>query len=216
MKRAFIFANGRMDEPPAILQSIHPDDLIVAADGGAHHCLRLGIKPHIIIGDFDSLGPQEVSQFSQAGIEIIQYPSHKDETDLELALKLVEKREVDEVYIVGALGARWDMTIANILLIAQPKFSRFRIRLIEGKEDFLLIVGKDEVDLQLQTGDALSLIPLAGDAQGITTYGLEYPLKDENLYFGSPRGVSNVCLQDNVRIELKKGLLLCIYRSVNH
>jgi thiamine pyrophosphokinase len=54
---------------------------------------------------------------------------------------------------------------------------------------------------------------LAGDAVGITTHGLEYPLIDETLYFGSPRGVSNVFKQDSAHIQIREGLLLCIYEK---
>jgi thiamine pyrophosphokinase len=59
-------------------------------------------------------------------------------------------------------------------------------------------------------GDTVSLIPLGGDTEGITTQWLEYPLEDETLYFGSTRGISNVLLDENATVFIKKGLLLCI------
>jgi thiamine pyrophosphokinase len=58
-------------------------------------------------------------------------------------------------------------------------------------------------------GDIVSLIPLAGDAKGITTSGLEYPLNRETLYVGSTRGVSNRLLDVEGSISLKEGILLC-------
>jgi thiamine pyrophosphokinase len=213
MKRAFIFANGKVDEPPAILNSIKPDDLIIAADGGTHHCQALQITPHIIIGDFDSIPDEIVSAYEQASVKTIQYSRQKDETDLELAIQLALKQNADEVYIIGALGARWDMTLANILLMAYPGFATLRIHLLDGRQVFLLLRGKEQVRITSQAGELISLIPLAGDAHGVTTHGLEYPLKDESLIFGSPRGMSNVFLRDQAQIELKDGLLLCIYNS---
>jgi thiamine pyrophosphokinase len=213
MKRAFIFANGKVDEPPTILRSIGPDDLIIAADGGIHHSQALGITPHIIIGDFDSLEEEDVSAYERAGVETVRYPRHKDETDLELALQLALKKSVDEVFVIGALGARWDMTIANILLLAYPGFANMRLHLLDGKQEFILLRGKEQVKIHSQVGGPVSLIPLAGDALGVTTHGLEYPLTDESLYFGSPRGVSNICLKDHAQIELGEGLLLIIYNS---
>ena len=210
MKRAIIFANGKMDDSPAIVGTIQPGDLVIAADGGSYHCKSLGITPGVIIGDFDSLLPEEITSYRRAGVEMIQYPSRKNETDLELALQQAMKEGADEVYILGALGARWDMTIANIMLIAHPMFNRMKIRLLEGNQEFILLRGKEQVDLKGRPGDAISLIPLAGDSRGITTMGLEYPLKDETLNFGSPRGVSNRFLQDHAQIEIRKGVLLCI------
>lgn len=215
MKRAIIFANGSMEQPPAILHSLLPDDLIIAADGGTNHCKSLGLTPVVIIGDLDSLQQEEVSYYKLSGVEIIQYPRQKDETDLELALQLALKRKADRVYIIGALGARWDMTLANVLLIAHPDFSKMSIRLVEGAQEILLLRGGQQVDLYSRAGTPISLIPLAGDAHGITALGLEYPLEDESLFFGSSRGVSNVFLRNRCTIAIRDGLLLCFYTAVN-
>jgi len=199
-----------MEDTPALVETIRPADLVIAANGGSYHCRALGITPSVIIGDFDSLSPEDIVSYQQAGVEIIQYPSQKNETDLELALQLALKRGVSEVLIIGALGARWDMTIANILLIAHPIFSGLKIRLLDGTQEFILLRGKERADLHGRPGDPISLIPLAGDAHGITTQGLEYPLKDETLHFGSPRGVSNRFLQNHAQIDVREGVLLCI------
>jgi thiamine pyrophosphokinase len=208
MRRVFIFANGRMDEPPEILKDISSSDLIITADGGTHHCKSLGIIPNVIIGDMDSLASSEVSSYQDAGVLIIQYPTHKDETDLELALQYTVRQGVRDVFIIGALGSRWDMTVANILLISHPDFSSLIIRLLDGSQELTLLRGYQEADIQGRSGSPISLIPLAGDAHGITTHGLEYPLNNETLSYGSSRGVSNVFLQDHARILVKDGLLL--------
>jgi len=210
MKRAIIFANGRMEAPPQIISDIQPSDLIIAADGGTLHCKLLGITPNVIIGDFDSLDPKDVSAYQQAGTQIFQHPIHKDETDLELVLQFTVKREMNEVYIIGALGERWDMTVANIMLMAHPIYSRLKIRLLDGFQELVLLHGEDQIEIHGLPGYLLSLIPLAGDAIGITTQGLEYPLNDETLYFGSTRGVSNVFLQELARVIVRKGVLLCV------
>lgn len=216
MKRAIIFANGRMQDPPDILSKRQPSDLIIAADGGTHHCKSLGITPNIIIGDFDSLDPKEVITYQQAGVEIYQYPIRKDETDLELVLQFTMKQEISELYIIGALGERWDMTVANILLMAHPMFTRLKIRLLDGSQELVLLRGEDQIELHGQPGFQLSLIPLAGDAHGITTHGLEYSLNDESLYFASTRGVSNVFLHDHAQVIVKEGVLLCILNRIVH
>ena len=210
MRRAIIFANGRMDGPPEIVKSLQSSDLIIAADGGIHHCESLGITPNVIIGDFDSLDSTKASVFKHIGVEIIQYPIHKDETDLELALQFTLMQDVTEVFIIGALGARWDMTVANILQIAHPKFSSLKIRLLDGSQELLLLREGEQIDIQGRPGYQISLIPIAGDARGITTHGLEYPLNDEILYFGSSRGISNTFLQDHAWIVVREGILLCI------
>jgi len=214
MTRAIIFANGRMQDPPIILSHRQPSDLIIAADGGTHHCKSLGITPDVIIGDLDSLDPNEVTAYQQAGVEIHQYPIRKDETDLELVLQYTLKQGVSELYIIGALGERWDMTVANILLMAHTMFSGLKIRMLDGSQELVLLRGDDQIDLLGQPGYQLSLIPLAGDAHGVTTHGLEYSLNDESLYFASTRGVSNVFLHDHAQVIVRKGILLCILNRI--
>jgi thiamine pyrophosphokinase len=209
MKRAIIFANGRMDVLPPIIATIHPEDLIIAADGGSLHCKTLGITPTVVIGDFDSLDANDIDTYRQMGVETVQFPTHKDETDLELALTYAVNHAVTHVFILGALGNRWDMTLANILLAVHIKFSELSIRLLDGPDELAILRGEGHLDINDRAGDTLSLIPVGGDACGIKTHGLVYPLNDEILYFGSSRGVSNVIISDQVQVILKQGILLC-------
>lgn len=208
MKQAIIFANGRMETPSQIVREINSSDLIIAVDGGTHHCKLLGITPNVIIGDFDSLDSKDITIYQQSGVEIIQYPTHKDETDLELALRLTLKRQITKVLIIGALGARWDMTVANLLLAAHPDFSPLTIRLLDGSQELAILRGEGQIDITGKPGSMISIIPIAGDAYGITTHGLEYQLNDETLYFGTSRGVSNVFLHTQARVFIREGILL--------
>jgi thiamine pyrophosphokinase len=84
------------------------------------------------------------------------------------------------------------------------------MRLIDGAQEVTFMRDKDQLTLYGQAGDILSLVPLGGDAQGVTTQGLEYPLNDETLYFGATRGISNVLLNRTATVQLKAGYLLCI------
>ena len=214
MKRAIIFANGQMEALPPTLNEILVGSVIIAADGGTLHCKTLGITPDVIIGDFDSLATEDITSFRAAGVELIQYSSHKDETDLELALQLALDRNLTQVFILGAMGARWDMTIANLLLAAQDKFSAMDIRLLDGTQELSILCGEGQAAIEGRQGDSLSLIPIHGDAIGVSTYGLEYSLKDEKLYFGSPRGVSNVILDAGAQVSVRDGILLvCLIKS---
>lgn len=204
--RAVIFANGRLTRP-IILQ---PDDLIIAADGGSHHCLGLGIRPQVVIGDLDSVRDDELEALSALGTEIITYPARKDFTDLELALQHARDHGAEEVIVLGALGGRWDQTLANVLLPVSQEFKSLPIRLMDGAQEILLIHPGRKTILHGRPGDTLSLIPLMGDTQHITTEGLEYPLSNEKLLFGSTRGVSNRLLGEKATISFESGMLLCV------
>ena len=210
MKQAIIVANGRMEAPTNLSSYIKASDFIIAADGGVHHCITLGIQPNLIIGDLDSTSLDELSAFRDAGVEIIHYPTRKDETDLELALTYAKVHGVTQVIILAGLGGRWDMTIANILMISHPLYAMMNIRLLDGTQELFSLRAGERSAIHGDPGDILSLIPLVGDVSGVITEGLEYPLNDETLQFGTSRGVSNVLVMDQAFIFIKQGLLLCI------
>jgi len=209
-RRAVIFANGLLGSPETALRAILPDDILIAADGGARHCRRLGLTPHFIVGDFDSLEPGELQAFQDTGVVIFQHPARKDFTDLELALRHARSLGVAEILILGGLGARWDQTLANLLLPASQALCCARITLVDGAQEIHLLRGGEQLELQGDPGDIVSLIPLKGDAVGVATGGLEYPLAGETLFFGSTRGVSNVLLAEPAWVSLQGGLLLCV------
>ena len=209
-KRAVIFANGELSDPAAARAALREEDVVLAADGGARHCRALGIRPDALIGDFDSLESSEVEEFAAEWVEILRHPARKDFTDLELAMRHARSLDVEEILVLGALGKRWDQTLANLLLPAEEDYRTVQIRLIDGKQEVLLGRGGSTLRLHGRAGDTVSLIPLAGEAGPVTTQGLEYPLRAEMLAFGSTRGVSNVMLGETASIEIEQGMLLCV------
>ncbi len=210
MIRAVIFANGNLSQPLSVRSLLKPDDLLIAADGGAAQMQAINLLPKAAIGDFDSLDADSLNALENAGVKIFRFPIKKDLTDLELALQYAQSQGIRDILILGALGNRWDQTLANLLLPAAAAFADLYIRLVDGSQEMTLIRTGQTLQLDGQAGDTLSLIPLAGDATGITTQGLEYPLRRETLSFGNTRGVSNVLLGDSASISLEKGMLLCV------
>ncbi len=210
MRRAVIFANGVLQNPEQARDALRPEDVLIAADGGALHCLALELMPSIVIGDFDSMSEQDVHTLEASGVQLIRHPAHKDYTDLELALQHAQKIGLHEVLILGALGARWDQTIANLLLPVSAELSTMHISMLDGPQEVFILNPDQDYQLHGKKGDTLSLIPLCGDVRGIVTQGLEYPLHGETLYFGATRGISNVFTEDTVRISLEIGTMLCV------
>ena len=208
--RAVIFANGELNNPQQTNQWISAEDLLIAADGGSRHCLALGLTPKVIIGDFDSLETELLEKFKSLGSQVIRHPARKDFTDLELALRYACEQGVEDILVLGALGARWDQTLANLLLPTHPDLASAKIRLIDGRQEIRLIRPGERLQVHGNPGDTVSLIPLNEHVNGVRTQGLEYPLIDEALYFGATRGVSNALLDDKAEIFIQAGLLLCI------
>lgn len=207
--RAIIFANGVMNAWPAGFE-ISSGDLVVAADGGLGHCLRWRIRPQVIVGDMDSADPADLATFEKKGVEVIRFPTSKDQTDLQLAIQLALDRNVQDIFILGALGARWDMTFSSVLILAAPLLKNARVKLLAEYQEIFCVHGGQAVDINGQPGDDVSLLPLAHDAVGVSLSGFEYPLKGETLPMGTTRGISNVLKRPPGRVVIDQGHLLLV------
>ena len=139
---------------------------------------------------------------------ILRHPRAKDETDLELALLHAATLGAAQIDILGALGGRWDHTLANVALLALPELVGRQTRLLADRQTLFLV--RDSAVLEGRRGDTISLLPLTGAAHGVTTAGLQYPLSDATLSFDRARGVSNVLLDPPGRVSLRAGLLLVV------
>jgi thiamine pyrophosphokinase len=213
--RAVIVAAGSIDNPQRDRNRIQAEDFIIAADGGAAYSRLLGIQPDVIIGDLDSLDQDLLQHYRQLDINIITHPTHKDATDLELAIKYALQHEADEIIVLGALGERWDHSLGNILLLANPEFQEVTIRMVSGPVEIGLIQAPQSYQLTGTRGDLVSLIPIHGDASGITTHGLEYSLQDGRLKFGATRGISNTLTAESASISVQQGMLLCLHTRMD-
>lgn len=208
---AVVFANGQMPGLASLPLDLPTGALVIAADGGLRNCRAHGLVPHVVVGDLDSLTEAELAEPAMTGVEVVRHPARKDHTDLDLALQLAAERGATEALVHGALGLRWDMTLANVLLAVAPHLGKLRVGLVDGAQTLWPLRGGQALSLRGQPGDTVSLIPLGGDAVGVTTTGLAWPLGGDTLPFGSTRGVSNELVADHATVRLDGGLLVCVH-----
>jgi thiamine pyrophosphokinase len=137
--KALILANGELHDSSVLRRRVQAEsfDLVLGADGGASFARTLGLRLDGVIGDLDSLSPEE--QLGLGDIPVKPYTAEKDETDLELALRYAQAKGVERVVVVGALGARMDMTVANLFMIADSSLGSCRVEIWHGEQTGWLI-----------------------------------------------------------------------------
>jgi thiamine pyrophosphokinase len=204
-----IFANGDLANGEVAWRYAERADLLIAADGGTSHALALGLVPHVVIGDLDSLHAEQHAQLRSAGTHFVVHPANKDETDLELALLFATEQDANPITVLAALGGRLDQTLANILLLAMPALAGRDVRLVDGPQTAFVV--RDEATIDGKPGDTVSLIPLGGEVHGVTTQGLAYPLTEGILPFGPSLGISNQMNASQAHVKIRSGLLLCVH-----
>ncbi len=207
--RAINFANGDASDPDVVKHWTAQAELIIAADGGTRNALSVGVMPQVVIGDLDSLAEADRAQLDRSGVPLIVYPTHKDYTDLELALRHALERGATDIVIFSALGGRWDQSLANLMLLTLPELSQVSVCIVD--HHLAIQVIRDRAEIAGRAGDTLSLIALKGDAQGVTIEGCEYPLHEATLPFGATLGISNVLAQNIAKITVKQGQILALH-----
>jgi thiamine pyrophosphokinase len=212
--RVVVVANGTVEDRPMYHEVIRGADLIICADGGANGAMRFGWSPQVIVGDMDSVAPDVLLELERAGCEVVRHSPRKDETDLELALTEAVSRGAAEIVVLGATGGRIDHTVANMMLLSLPELADRQVRMITGDTEVMLV--RDVAHVHGHLGDTVSLIPIGGDADGVSTDGLEWQLCEETLMLGYARGVSNVMTSGIARIRVERGLLLLTHAPVRH
>lgn len=189
-------------------------DLLICVDGGGNHALALGRIPDVLIGDLDSITPDNLKICQKNGTVIKKYPREKDQTDLELALDYAEAylnshgQQEDVINLYAAGGKRLDHLLGNIALMLGAAEHNRRISLIDQSYvAWIRCKGKEKV--QGNPGQELSIIPLSERAV-VTSQGLYYPLNRLTLHQNTTRGISNVLIADEAEIEVHEGKVLII------
>lgn len=183
-------------------------DFVICADGGIVHAQNLGIVPDLIVGDFDSGNHETLSYYKALNIPIETFNPVKDETDTEIAIKKAVEKGATAITIYGGVGSRLDHTLGNVHLVYSLNELGIQGRLMNPHNTVYVV--NDSIVLSGQVGDLVSLIPFAGDAKGIKTKHLGYPLEGENLRVGTSRGISNYMTKQQAEISLEEGALIVI------
>ena len=204
MKKCIIFCAGGFDR---LVQPIHPEDFIIAADGGLRHTQHLGITPQLVLGDFDSLG------FIPEGAEV--HPIEKDDTDSMLAIKEGLRRGCRTFVLYGCLdGHRVDHTVANFQALLFLK-NRGATGFLVGLSQIAAVFQQETVNFPAHFKGTLSLFCLGDTANGITLKGLRYPLQKGDLTPDFPLGVSNRFTGEPASVSIDTGSLLAIWDTEN-
>ncbi|MBN1991196.1 MAG: thiamine diphosphokinase [Anaerolineae bacterium] len=215
MSRIVIFANGILNRPDLLRPRLRPTDRIFCADGGTQHALALGLTPHAIIGDLDSLPPELVSRMEAEGVAIHRHPARKDQTDLELAFELAMAQQPDEILLLTALGGRLDQMLANILLLTRPEYAAAQLALADGPYWATLVRSRQSLTISGRPGDTLSLIPLTPLVSRVTLTGVTWPLEKASLSLGSTFTISNALAAPQAALQIGEGLVLVVHIQSN-
>lgn len=207
--KAVVVAAGELD--PADAAHVDAAALTIAADGGARAMERIGRQPQVLIGDLDSVDAELVERLERSGTRVERHPIDKQASDTELSVEAAFAAGATEVTLLGATGGeRLDHELANLLLLADAAFAGRALSAVRGAARVTALHGGDVRRLAGRPGDLVTLLPVGGDASGVTTDGLRWPLVSATLQMGRSRGLSNEVVSAPGSVRLEQGVLLVI------
>lgn len=180
---------------------------VVACDRGYVHAQRAGVRPDVILGDFDSY-----SGALPEGVKILRLPVEKDDTDTMYAVRHALGMGYRHIRIYCALGGRLDHLYANIQTGAFAAAHGARAELI-GNDTHIYVLPGGEISLPPRRGWSLSVFAMTDKVRGVSITGAKYPLSGAVITNRFPIGTSNEWLPgETVTVRAEAGIyavMLC-------
>jgi len=210
MQQAFVVMIGGAAPHPGVMTRLPDDRIVIAADSGLDHARALGLHVDLVVGDLDSVSASGLAAAEAEGVPVERHPSAKDAIDTELALEAALVRGAGRIVVVTGGGDRLDHVLGGLFVLAHPMLRDVVVEAWVGPAYLRALQGPGRAELEGPAGTYVSLLPIHGTADGVTTAGLRYPLHAESLDAGSSRGVSNEFLGGAACVSVQRGALLVV------
>jgi thiamine pyrophosphokinase len=199
MSKFAILLGGRLTPTPRVAAQLQ-DARIIAADSGMRHATPLDLNPELWIGDFDSA--DDALKMSHAHVPRLQFPTAKDATDGELAVREAIKRGATEIILAGAFGGQFDHALSHAVQLIGLAEAGILAFATSGDEEAWPLL--EHVSLrQMPEAARISLIGLT-PLKALSITGVRWPLHNRDVPMGSTLTLSNEA-EGDVSIILKQG-----------
>ena len=206
---ACVFVGGNAPHP-FVAPVVQQCSLVVAADSGWTHARSVGVTPHVLVGDFDSISAEDLANARSLNIKLFEHPSNKDFTDAELAIDIVCNSTSTTLLFVSGGGDRLDHITSILHVLTDTKLASLKVCAIIGDTRVDFVTAKHQLTATCEFGDIVSLLPIGGPTSGVSTQGLRWSLDNEKLLATSSRGISNVAIESYFSVSITDGALAVI------
>ena len=212
MARGLILLGGEFPPPEWVKSLYQPSDAIIAADRGFLLAKRCDLPVQVLLGDFDSLSPQELASVP-AGAAVRRFPVDKDFSDGELALSEAHSLGLQEVIFLGALGGRLDHCLFNVIALLQGADELgIKASLAHPGTRVFQAAAGEALDFSAYRGWMLSLITLDATAT-VDLEGTLYSLQRAQIKRSSTLCLSNRVDSSPAGLRVHSGRVLAILSS---
>ena len=208
VKRCVIISAGEIRDYQRAKSFLRDDDFFIFCDGGLSHAGGLGVKPDVVVGDFDSCEPGDLEWWKERS-EIIKLPREKDDTDTLFAVKFAIERGFEDFLLLGAMGGRFDHALGNISILLYLNEQGKTAELVDDYST-MQIVGKEPLYIK-DSCSYFSVLTVSGDVSGVSIKNAKYPLENASLKCDFQLGISNEVLPGKVaEVSVECGRVLVV------
>lgn len=172
---AVILANGEYPTHPLALQFLAEAPYVVCCDGAADEYIRRGQVPDAIIGDGDSLSPENKKRYAH----LLHHNPDQETNDQTKAVQFLIGEGKKALVILGATGKREDHTLGNISLLME--YDRMGVQVCMVTDYGLFIPAHNTQTFTSTPGQQVSIFNFG--ATGLHGEGLVYPLSDFDCWW---------------------------------
>lgn len=182
--------------------------MVIAADSGVVLAPVLGLEISVVIGDMDSIAATALEALKALGTTVVQHAADKNQSDAELALQYAADLGATRLIVIGGGGGRLDHQLALFAVMFLDSLQGTRLEVRLGRSRAYPVRAGETATVHCTAGDVIGLIPFGGDAHGVTTSNLHWPLHDESLIVAASRGISNRAMSDEFSVTVTTGRLI--------
>jgi thiamine pyrophosphokinase len=203
-RNALLVANAPLLWTSTLAQMAVEAHPLLAADGGANHLARIGLKPSAVIGDLDSIHGETRAWL---GEQTMVHRPDENRTDLDKALSYAFfEIGITSLTVLAALGGRTDHDLGNLGLLARLGLGE---RLVFEENDLRVLAVANQAALSARPGETWSFWTFDPSVL-VTIEGVRWPVEDAPLDAGNRPSIANEAIADTVRIHAEGGSAIVI------
>lgn len=220
MKKCLVISGGDFYDAP---RSLYEEaDFVIACDKGWDYAKKLGFKPDVVIGDFDSsqLAGESGAEKSQDGTvrqdspKIIKLSRDKDDSDTMAGVKYAIEQGCDDFTFICAAGGRFDHFFCNIQTLSFIAERFGKASLLSEKEEITVIKNRS-IEIHRKEGWSLSVFSLCDESRGVSEAGTRWQLNGAIMQQNAPYGLSNEWTADKAAVAVEEGTLIIILSKMD-
>ena len=207
--RVIIVTGGNPPSKSLLLSYLKEEDYLIGVDKGCNCLYEYGLKPNLILGDFDSAKAEVINYYKESLVEFVKFKPEKDYSDTDLACRKAMETGAKQILLFGATGTRVDHTLGNIGLQLNAFNEGIIIEIIDDNNRTYLI--NKNTKIQAKDRGIISFHAISEVVKNINITGAKYDLVDYDMTLFEPRAICNEFIGEDINITFDSGIIMVIF-----